>query len=487
LIDGRRDPERRSNKSERGETMRILLDEGGEAKTARARARPASRRGASAGKIDVSCPRGADRECACPPVDLADQPEHASAVLDALGVALLNRGCLEQGARLIEQALRIRRKAFGDDHPATALSLNSYGRVLRERGELAGAEETVELALKINRNTYGRQALPIAVSSYELGVIHLNQGRYAEAESAAIEGLQILQKLGIDDTDPHTSRLLDIRGRAEAARGALDAAAATLKSAVELDRAQVGGDHPKFATHLANLANVRHAQGEHKQAESFFLKAIDVYAGRLKRRCHPNLIDMYANLGSLYLARNSKPTDLRAAGRYLNEALRLNLKVRGPAHLLVANDYANLGRLRYQQKDRRGALNQFLNALKIYERNLKRGSIPESYPFLAEVLTWAGRLLVEGGSGGETVKAEAFLDRAVRIWDASGEAGKIGKAAAEACRGRALHLQGKDPDRACRLLTGAYAVLSEELGADYPFVEIVRAWVGDLGVTARAA
>jgi tetratricopeptide (TPR) repeat protein len=467
--------------------MRILLDDGGEAKSARARARPASRRGAGAGRIDVACPRGADRECACPPLDLSDQPEHASAVLDSLGVAMLNRGCLEQGAKLIEQALRIRRKAFGDDHPTTALSLNSYARVLRERGELADAEETVNVALRINRNAYGEQALPIAVSLYELGVIHLNQGRYTDAENAATDGLRILQKLALDDTDPHTSRLLDIRGRAEAARGALETAAATLKSAVELDRAQVGGDHPKFATHLANLANVRHAQGEHKQAESFFLKAIDVYANRQKRPCHPNLIDMYANLGSLYLARNSKPSDLREAARYLNEALRLDTKVRGATHLLVANDYANLGRLRYQLADRRGALSQFLSALKIYERNLKRGAIPESYPFLAEVLTWTGRLLVEGGSGAEAGRAQPFLDRAVKIWDASGAAGKVGKAAAEACLGRALHLEGKDPARARRLLTAAYDVLVAELGADYPFVELVRGWISDLDVKAQAA
>jgi tetratricopeptide (TPR) repeat protein len=466
--------------------MRILIDD---RKASATRAK--SRRGASpATGLVVDCGggrSGGDKECACPPIDLSDQPEHAGAVLDSLGVALLNRGCLEQGAKLIEQALRIRRKAFGDDHPTTALSLNSYGRVLRERGELAGAEETVNVALRINRNAYGDQALPIAVSLYELGVIHLNQGRYADAEQAAIEGLRILQRLGIDDTDPHTSRLLDIRGRAEAARGALEAAEATLKAGVELDRAQVGAAHPKFATHLANLASVRESLGQVKQAESSLLKAIEVYAQRLKRRCHPNLIDMYAALGSLYLERNGKPTDLREAARYLNEALRLNLKVRGPMHLLVANDYANLGRLRYQVEDRRGALSQFLVALKIYERNVKRGSVPETYPFLGEALTWIGRLLVEGGSAPEAGRGEPFLERAVKIWDASGEAGAVGKAAAEACIGRALHLQGKDPERARRLLTAAHQALLAALGAEYPFVVIVRAWLDDLDARAQAA
>jgi tetratricopeptide (TPR) repeat protein len=420
-------------------------------------------------------------------VDLTDQPEHAAAVLDALGVGMLNRGCLDEGARLIEQALRIRRKFFGDDHPATALSFNSYARVLRERGEHASAEETVRAALRINRAVYGEQGLPVAVSLYELGGVHLSQGRFAEAEAAAAAGYAILEQHGVADTDPHASRLLDIRARAEAARGAKDTAAASFRAALELDRAQVGAAHPKYATHLANFATFQEQQGEFKAAENALLKAIDVYANRLKRRCHPNLIDMYANLGSLYLARNARPSDLREAARYLNEALRLNLKVRGPMHLLVANDFANLGRLRYQTEDRRGALSQFIAALKIYERNVKRGTVQETYPFLGEALTWTGRLLVEGGSAAEAGRAEPFLERAVRIWEAGGEAGKVGKAAAEASLGRALHLQAKDPERARQLLAAAYEVLLAALGPDYPFVAIVRAWLEDLDSRAQAA
>jgi tetratricopeptide (TPR) repeat protein len=473
--------------------MRILIDDAATttSKGARGRVGGAAKRGkAPAGQIAIACsPRrsGADRECACAGVDLDDQPEHAAAVLDALGIALLNRGCLEEGAKLIEQALRIRRKFFGDDHPNTALSLNSYARVLRERGELADSEKTSQVAVRINRTAYGDKALPVAVSLYELGVIHLNQARYEEAEAAAIAGLGILQKLGLDDTDPHTTRLMDVRGRAEAARGAYDAATETFEALLKIDRAQVGADHPKYATHLANFASVKESQKLYRQAEAGYLKAIDVYANKLKRRCHPNLIDMYANLGSLYLARNAKPSDLRDAARYLNEALRLNLKLRGPNHLLVANDYANLGRLHYNREDRRGALRHFFAALKIYERNLRRGSIPGDFIFIAEVLTWSGRVLVEGGTAGEAAKAEPLLERAVPVWNSHCEAGQIGEAIAEACLGRALHLQSKDPDRSRALLTKGYGVLSQELGTDHELAQQIRAWLDELDARTRAA
>src|SRR5688572_876672 len=35
-------------------------------------------------------------------IDLGDQPEQAAALFDALGIALLNRGMLEEGSTLIE-------------------------------------------------------------------------------------------------------------------------------------------------------------------------------------------------------------------------------------------------------------------------------------------------------------------------------------------------------------------------------------------------
>ena len=471
--------------------MHILINtSSGQPKTRRGPSAIARGRNSTAGRLVVSCEEpkriGRDKECACTGLHLDDQPEHASSTLDALGIALLNRGCLAEGAKLIEQALRIRRKFFGDDHPLTAESLNSYGRVLREKGLLADAQKTLETALRINRKAFGEDGYPVAVSLVESGVIYLNRGRYAEAESAAIEGLGILNQRGLDDTDPNTTRLMDVRGRAEAARDDLKAAEATFKEILRLDREQ-GANLPKSASHIANFASVKESQGLFKQAEAGYLKAIDVYANKLKRRCHPNLIDAYANLGSLYLSRNAKSNDLRNAGRYLKEALRLSLKVRGPGHLLVANDHSNLGRLSYQLKDRRGALKHFFAALQIYEKNLKRGFIDSTYIFTAEVLTWLGRLLVEGAKASEAAKAEPLLERAVTIWAAHPASGELGAAAANGCLGRALFLQDKDPDRARALLLDSYSVLSKELGNEHVLVKLIRQWLDELSACAQAA
>src|ERR1041384_2338721 len=40
----------------------------------------------------------------CPPCSLHDQPELLATVLDAIGMALLNRGCIAAGSKFVEAA-----------------------------------------------------------------------------------------------------------------------------------------------------------------------------------------------------------------------------------------------------------------------------------------------------------------------------------------------------------------------------------------------
>ena len=87
----------------------------------------------------------------CPPCSLHDQPELLATILDAIGMALLNRGCIDAGSRFVIAARDIRLANFGKNHPFTAASYNSYARVLRIRDELIEAEKEVGKAIVINR------------------------------------------------------------------------------------------------------------------------------------------------------------------------------------------------------------------------------------------------------------------------------------------------------------------------------------------------
>jgi len=418
-------------------------------------------------------------------LDLGDEPEHASTILDALGITLLNSGMLDEGARLIELALQIRRKFFGNDHPATALSLNSYCRVQRERGDYEAATIAAQDALRINRKVYGERGLPVAVSLKELGIVQLLQGLFAEARRSASEGLEILKQTGLYETDPNSTRLLDVLGRAQCALHELDAAAETYKTALPLDQKQLGTrKHPKYATHLANFGLVLEQQGKRAGAARAYRNAIDLYVDTLNWDRHPNLIDTYANLGSLL---RFLPKQAKHAGKYLQKALELGLRIRGESHILVGNDYANLARWQYDTGARDAANQGFARALAIYAGNVRKRALPADHFFLAEALTWQGRIAVERDSAAGGKEGEPLLRKALEIWPAQLGPDTPGENLAKACLGRALALQRTDDTEACRLLCEGYQGLKQDPQASREVLRRLQGWLKEQGCTCRDA
>lgn len=320
----------------------------------------------------------------CPPCSLHDQPELLATILDAIGMALLNRGCIDDGAKFVEAARDIRLANFGKNHPFTAASYNSYARVLRIRDELIEAEKEVGKAIVINRRVYGSGGLPLAANMNELGCVRLYQGDFSGALKAAERGLTILKKCKVLGEDPNTSRLLDVKGRALSGLGKLRQANAALSQAVKIDQKQVGTDHPKYATHRANLATVQVEQMNWAAAEQGYLEAVRVYEQVLGRTGHPNLIDTYACLGSL----QTKTGNYAQAKEHLCRALGLDEQLRGPDHTLVGNDHAMLGRVYYELGDIPAACEQFNKALAIYTANVKRRRLPKKHPYIADVQEW---------------------------------------------------------------------------------------------------
>jgi tetratricopeptide (TPR) repeat protein len=321
----------------------------------------------------------------CRPCSLQDQPELHATVLDAIGMALLNRGCIDAGSKFVQAARAIRLAHFGKNHPFTAASYNSYARVLRIRDDLIEAEKEVGKAIVINRRVYGSNGLPLAANLNELGCVRLYQGDFGGALKAAERGLAILKKCKVHKEDPNTSRLLDVKGRALAGLGKLGPANTALSQAVKIDQTQVGVGvgHPKYATHRANLATVQADQKNWTDAEQGYRQAASVYEA-LGREGHPNLIDIYACLGSLL----TKTGRHGPAKEYLCKALGLNEQLRGPEHTLVGQDHAMLGRLYHDMGDLPAACEQFKKALAIYAANVKCKRLPKKHPYIADVQEW---------------------------------------------------------------------------------------------------
>lgn len=431
-------------------------------------------------RITIAFDGQSGEDCACAEFDLHDHPELAANVLDSLGIALLNRGCLDEGGPLVEKARLIRREFLGQDHPAMAASQNSYARLRRERGDYKAAEEAARDALRINRDVFGTKSLAVANSLYQLANTQLDKGDFKAAHRSSSKGLEIMKALGPAANDPNATRLLEIRGRAELNLGDAPVAAATYMELLDRDVEELGTrEHYKYVTHAANFGMVQEALDKPELAERAYREAIAFFVQRFKRPCHPNLIDVYANLGSLLRERTGHKAD-EESGAFFRKALELDQKVRGEDHVLVANDHANLGRWQYDTKEVDQAVASFGKAIEIYEQNVKEGELPPEHFFIAEARTWKGRILVEGGGRERAALARPELELAVAHWPAQLSAGNLGEGIAKACLGHALFLLGKERDRACELLCEGYEIVKNKC-PDKDFVERVKDWIDAQG------
>ncbi len=103
-------------------------------------------------------------------------PEAAQLLFKA-GAFLYFHGFHQQSQSLHQQALSIREKTLGAEHPATAESLNNLGVLARAQGDYAQAERLHQRALAIREKTLGAEYPATAESLNNLGVLYRAQGR----------------------------------------------------------------------------------------------------------------------------------------------------------------------------------------------------------------------------------------------------------------------------------------------------------------------
>lgn len=403
-------------------------------------------------------------------VDLSDEPEQSGAILDSLGLALLHRGRVDDGKKLIERGLEIRRDFFGADHPETARSLNSYACALRQSGDAVAAETEVRKSLAINSRVFGGNSYPVALNLTELAIIQVQLGQFAAAEQSAQSGLNILEALHLECTDPNVTRLLDVLGRVQQTRGNYERATEIYTKALDLDLRQVGDRHLKYALHLLNFATVKAGAGKLQEAKDDMNDAVRIIRDDVQQPCHPDLVDVLANLGSVLRAMG----DLQGAKDVLLEALDLNIQVRDRKHPYVGNDHARIGRVAYDLQDFEGAAESFRAALAIYEHNVKEGHLPARHAFIGEAQAWLGRSLVEIENGAK--EARELTRAALPVWEAEFGERSVEYAITSAVLGRALYLLDRASVEARERLDKAYPVIVAVRGAGSAVAKLVLSW-----------
>jgi len=106
----------------------------------------------------------------------------------------------KEAANLLNDALAIREKTLGENHPAVAATLNNLAVLYGKRGKYKDAEPLCKRALEIRENVLGSDHPDVAKQLNNLALLCQNQGKYEEVERYYQRALEIYEsKLGQDD------------------------------------------------------------------------------------------------------------------------------------------------------------------------------------------------------------------------------------------------------------------------------------------------
>jgi CHAT domain-containing protein len=214
---------------------------------------------------------------------------------------LMKTGKFEEALPLAQQALEIREKKLGPDHPGTAGSLMLVARIQDAQFLYYKALPLYQRALKIREKALGPEHPATAASMAMLARIYSILGFFDKGLPLAQQSLKIREKV-LGPENPDTAHSLLILGFLYGQMGLHDKGLSLVQQALKITEKTLGPDHPQTAAALDNLVVLYTNQGLYDQALPLAQRAVGIREkvfGLDHRRTAMSL----KNLGFLYLAK----------------------------------------------------------------------------------------------------------------------------------------------------------------------------------------
>ena len=161
-----------------------------------------------------------------------------------------------------------------------ASSLNNFGVLYMERGDYKSAEQLYKQALEIRKKALGEEHPGVGTSSFNLGVLYYKIGDYKSAEPYYKSALDIYKRT-LGEEHPSYASSLNNLGILYADMGDYKAAEAYYKQALEIEKKALGEEHSDYASSLNNLGILYSDMGDYKAAETYLNRAIKLNINNL--------------------------------------------------------------------------------------------------------------------------------------------------------------------------------------------------------------
>ena len=244
---------------------------------------------------------------------------------------------------LYHEALAMKKQLFGDKHLSVTTSLNNLAGLYHDQRRYSEAEPLLQKALVIKKQLFGDEHFEVAHSLNSLAGFYRNQGRYSEAESLLQKALAIHKRLSGYE-HPEVTHSLNHLAWLYEAQERYNEAEHLFQEVLAMHRQLFGNEHPKVAHSLNNLAGFYRNQGRCSEAELFYQEVLAMRQ-RLFGNEHPDVAHSLNNLAGLY--RNQGRCS--EAELFYQEALMIFEQILGPDHTSTNVVRRNLQGLQDQQ------------------------------------------------------------------------------------------------------------------------------------------
>ena len=384
---------------------------------------------------------------------LANAPGDRAALLLAMGKVFMNLGLHERARPMLEEALLLRRRYFGQDRLAVAEALHELGALSYEQSDYPTAATLFRQAAVFREDSSKSPASDLADSLFGLGKARFQQGEYGEAEALYQRALALMQG------QSGKGLILDYLGHLYSFQGKYVKAETFLTRALEEQRQDHGAASPETATSLNRLGALYRELARLDEAETAFERSLTIRTAVFGDE-HPETADSLNNLALLY--KDRKQFD-RAIDCYLR-VLKTYEKYLGIDHIHVAITLNNLAQA-YRSMDRPQHAEPLLRrALAIGERVY--GPEHHTVGVFSEILAWS---LLEQHKYRE---AAPLAERAHAIYERVLGAEHLNVAKSLMCMARCM-LGLDDLPRADAFYQRALEIVAVSVGEQHPlFAEI---------------
>jgi hypothetical protein len=227
---------------------------------------------------------------------------------------VLYRGQWNKAEELQVQAVAMRRRMLGEEHPDTLTSMANLASTFWNQGRWTEAEKLEVQVMETSSRVLGEEHPDTLTTMANLASMFLDQGRWMEAEKLGVQVMEMSSRV-LGEEHPITLTSMANLASTYRNQGRWTKAEKLEVQVMEMRKRVLGEEHPDTLTIMANLALTYWNQGRWNEAEKLEVQVMETSLKVLGEE-HPSTLTSMANLASRY----------QSQGRWA-EAEKLNVQV----------------------------------------------------------------------------------------------------------------------------------------------------------------